>query len=317
MRRSTGCIVALSLACVVCGVVIVRQQFALDGLRISASSYAPAGAVDEPARLNAAMTQLREDAAARARFGKELKRSAVPVAPPVDFMKAYMAIRKDPEHRRLEAIAERQTLLDHNAELYGLLHLPADKLEQYQTLLVERYQSEKDARFLAMEQDVYPGDKPEEFTRIVASITDPIDASIHDLIGDTGVATAVRYAATTDQRTVATQLQIALSYTSAPLTPAQRDQVIQVLVDHPMEAPGAQTHFSLLDPSGSIMPNVVPWIAEEERGTMVTEDALNAAAGILSQQQLEAFQQVRAFQLGQQAIQRNFEEAVSPGPSVK
>src|SRR5208283_435844 len=103
------------------------------------------------------------------------------------------------------------------------------QLAQFQQLLLERQNVANDVLLSATQQGINPMDDPEEFRQMVKQAQAEVDTQIQAALGPDTYAQFQSFQQSQGQRTVATQLQQDLSYTSTPLTDAQRDQVSQVI----------------------------------------------------------------------------------------
>jgi hypothetical protein len=72
-----------------------------------------------------------------------------------------------------------------------------------------------------------------EARKLVTDTQNQLNASIKATIGDDGFAKLSTYERTTPQRTVVGDLEQRLSYTSAPLTATQSEQLVQILAANP------------------------------------------------------------------------------------
>jgi hypothetical protein len=197
--------------------------------------------------------------------------------------------------------AQQRTGLDARfAPLFRNLALPAEKLEQFKNLLLERQSVMQDVMAAAREQGLDPRANPEELRKIVARANAESDDSLRALLGAEGFAQYQDYQQTLPQRSVVNQLQQSLSYTDAPLTTAQADELVRILAT---TAPSG--------PSADLPPPPVDGFARGPgRGgqggpggstALVTTEAVQLAGRVLSTPQLEALTQL---QQSQQAAQQ-------------
>ncbi len=189
-------------------------------------------------------------------------------------------VMEDPEMQRLMLLRHRGALDGRYADLFKRLNLSPAQLEQLKTLLAERQLSMRDTFSAAREQGLNPRDNPEAFRKLIETTRNSIDESIRELLGDAGYAQFQRFETTEPQRRAVSQLQQRLSYTGAPLTTAQSDQLVQIL-----------------SASGS---------------PQITESTLNQARGVLSTVQVEALEQLYQEQQAQLQFSETMRNRFSP-----
>jgi hypothetical protein len=135
------------------------------------------------------------------------------------------------------------------APLFKNLNLPGEQIERLKTLLAERTTTVQDVMAAAREQGINPRENPDAFKKIMADAQDQINNSIKSVIGDQGFAQLTNYEQTLPQRNLVNELAQRLSYTSTPLTPAQAEQMVQILAANPAPRP-ASTSGRSGSPSG-------------------------------------------------------------------
>lgn len=135
----------------------------------------------------------------------------------------------NPQVQALRAVQQKGMLDQRYAGLFRQLNLPADKLEQFKTLLADRQATMADVMSIAREQGIDPRSSPEEFRKLMAATEADLNSSIKSLIGTEAFNQYQTYEQTGAQRNVVSQLERRLSYSTDPLTAAQSDQLVQIL----------------------------------------------------------------------------------------
>ena len=142
---------------------------------------------------------------------------------------AMQATMDRPEMQRLAALQQKAALDTRFAPLFKSLNLSPEKLATLKALLAEKEATMMDTMRAAREQGLDPRSDPEGFKKLVAATQAETNSAIKAAIGESAYAQYENYQATQPQRAVVSQLQQTLSYTNAPLTSAQADQMVQVL----------------------------------------------------------------------------------------
>ena len=165
------------------------------------------------------------------------------------------------------------------AGLFDHLNLSAEQLAHFKDLLVQRQSAPMDILTAANDQGVTD---PQDFQKLVASTQTDIDSQIKATLGDAAYSQFQDFQQTQAARGTINQLQASLSNTTAPLTPAQADQMTQVL---------AQT-----SPAASKGPARV--LGGNSSG-LITENTLNQSQSVLSAPQIQALQAIQQQQQAQ------------------
>jgi hypothetical protein len=186
----------------------------------------------------------------------------------------YLARMDDPEIRRLSDLQRLAQINRQFASFYKNAHLTPEQLSQFQHLLLERQNVANDVLMSATQQGINPLDNQDEFRQMVQSAQADVDKQIQQALGGDTYSQFQAFQQGQGQRNVASQLQQDLSYTDAPLSNAQRDQMVQVL---------AQSN-----PKG---------------GNEVNDQALSLAGGVLSAPQLDALKNVQQLQQANRQLQ--------------
>lgn len=283
----------MGLFAVVAGIFAYRSQQELAALRASAETAAmrEAALQTEKAKLQKAEeeTQQRaaglekELAAERARLVAAQNLStrdstAVPNAAsgPADFLSSAMSILDNPEMQRSLAARQRSTLNARYGPLFKNLHLDAATLTQFKDLLVEKQMVSSDVLSVVAKQGLNPLQNRQEVSQLLVKAQSDIDGKIKTLLGDEGYGQFQNYQRTQPQRAVVTQLEQNLSYTDAPLTAAQSEQLVQILASTANTGARSQT-------------TPVPTRATAR----ISDEMIDRAGAVLSPTQLQALEDIR------------------------
>jgi hypothetical protein len=176
--------------------------------------------------------------------------------------------------------ARSQAMLDNRyADLFRRLNLPPAQLEQLKNLLVDRDTVMNDVMAAATAAGLNPRENGGEMRQLFRQAQEDIDQGIAQLLGTDGFGQYQNYQQTLPQRFAVNQLEQRLSYSTTPLTPAQSEQLVNLLARNAR-------------PEGNIVPPTGPG-AIVRGGVRVDEQVLSQAAAILSPQQLEAFREMQ------------------------
>lgn len=216
----------------------------------------------------------------------------------------FMAAMDDPEVQRLMAMQQRGALDARYAALFKSLNLSPAQLEQFKNLLVEKRTAVADVMAAARSQGLTGRENRDELRALVQNAQAEVDASIRASIGDAAYAQYQGFEQTQAQRNVVSQLQQRLSYTDAPLTDTQTEQLVQVLATATESSnPRAAT---VRTPAGRIG-------FGGSGGAQITDAALTQAASVLSASQQQALQQLQAEQQAQAQLARLMRDQMRNG----
>jgi hypothetical protein len=239
--------------------------------------------------------------------------------PPSVEMQAAM---ERPEVQRLQALQQKAALDGRYGALFKTLNLGDEKLATFKTLLAEKEATMMDTMRAAREQGLDPRSDPEGFKKLVAATQAETNNAIRAAIGDTAFAQYEQYQATQPQRALVNQLQQSLSYTNAPLTSAQADQMVQVLAATTTASAGSATSAT---PGAGAMPEGMgmggrggPMGGGGPGGgssaVVITAATVTAAQTVLTTTQVQALQDLQALQVAQQQAQAILRAAGAGGP---
>lgn len=211
----------------------------------------------------------------------------------------FMAMMDNPEVQALLAQQQRGALDSRYAALFKSLNLSPAQLEQFKNLLVEKRTAVADVMAAARSQGLTGRENRDELRALVQDAQAEVDNSIRAAIGDAAFAQYQNYEQTQPQRNVVSQLQQRLSYSGAPLTDAQTEQLVQVLAtttdQRTPNAGGIRTPAGRLGLGGN-------------GGTQITDAAVAQSATVLSTSQQQALQQLQAEQQAQAQLARLLRE---------
>lgn len=153
-------------------------------------------------------------------------------AQPENPFAAVMALLTNPAIQAQSSLQTKIRLDTQYASLFKKLNLPPEQLEQFKNLVVEKQMVAFDSITAANEQGINPFSNPQGFFQVVGAAEKNVDNQIGALLGESGFKQFNEYQATVPARNTVTILSQALSFTSAPLTDLQSEQVVRALTDH-------------------------------------------------------------------------------------
>ena len=220
-----------------------------------------------------------------------------------NMMAGFASLMDRPEAARLMAIQQKTQVDARYAALFRKLTLPPDKLAQLKSLLADKLSTPIDVLTAASQQGVDPMQNPQEFRQLLQNAQAELDEKIKAALDPASYAQYQNYVQTEPQRMVVNQLQQSLSYTETPLSPAQADQLVQILTDTSSVrgggAPGtggaAVAYVNRAGSGGSMVFAVgsPPPDGGGFLGSLVTDDAITRAQSVLSASQVQALQEIQ------------------------
>lgn len=163
------------------------------------------------------------------------------------------------------------------ADLFRRLNLPPAQLERFKALLAERQNARMDVMVAARAEGFNLRDNREELQQLMRMAQDELAAAVQEEIGADAFAIFQAYERSAPQRATVGQLEQRLSYSGAPLTRGQSEQLVTLLAQAGTANGG-------------------------RGGAVVTDQVLTQAAAILGREQLEALRAVQAEQEAGRAI---------------
>ncbi len=227
-----------------------------------------------------------------------------------------MMALESPEMRKLMAVGQRGQLDTHYAALFKTLGLSPEQLEKFKQLLVDKQNTALDVMAAARSQGLVGPDSRSQVQSLMQQANKEMDDGIKDLIGDSAYQQYQQFDRTQTQRAIVDQLASRLSYTDAPLTPQQTEQMVQLLAETAPPAPptgpggNAVVYSSAIrvtsgsgGPGGAVAA-ATPFFTTIAGGptAQITSDTVNRAQSVLSPTQVGALQEIQAEQQAQQQM---------------
>jgi hypothetical protein len=205
------------------------------------------------------------------------------------------AMMNDPHFVKLMELQQRARLDNSYGPLFKQLtqqlNLSPAQLAAFQNLLVEKQSAARDVLMAARDQGLDPRTDRAEIAQLVAQSNAEVDSQIQSTLGPDGFAQYQSYEQTLPERNTVSRLQQSLSYTSAPLTDSQSQQLIQLLAANAPNNNSNPTSLRALLGSGSNAP--------------ITDTAITQASGFLSPDQVAALKNQQATQKARADLARS------------
>lgn len=152
----------------------------------------------------------------------------------------FIGMLDNPEIQHLMTVQQKAALDSRFSALFRSLNLSPADLEKFKSLLVEKQAAASDARILARGQGLTGPESRDALRQIIANAQTEVDNTIRSTLGEATFAQYQHYEQTQSERNLVTQLQQRLSYSTAPLTDTQSNQVIALLAaNNPNQAKSA------------------------------------------------------------------------------
>jgi hypothetical protein len=201
---------------------------------------------------------------------------------PRDKFSNMRAMMNDPNFVKYMELQQKARLDSSFGPLFKQLNLSPAQLAAFQNLLVEKQSAARDVLIAARDQGLDPRTDRAEIAQLVAQSNAEVDSQIQSTLGPDGFAQYQNYEQTLPERNTVSRFQQSLSYTSAPLTDSQSQQLTQVLVTNaPKNGSNPTSLRALLGVSGS---------------SPITDQDVADASGFLSPDQLAALKDQQATQ---------------------
>lgn len=238
---------------------------------------------------------------------------------------AVQSLLTKPEVQALLSIQQKAAVDARYAALFKNLNLAPEQLEKFKSLLADRGNTLLDILSVARDQGIDPRQDPEAFRKLMTSAQDDLNNSLKSVIGDTAFAQYQNFEQTQAQRNVVNQLQQRLSYTDTPLTPAQAEQMVQILAANtpPVRRTGAGGATGQTQSAGGVDFGGLAMLAGGGGGLSaltaggrgdnapITATAVNQAQAVLSGPQFTALQQLQQQQQAQQQLQQLMRDTIT------
>jgi len=239
-----------------------------------------------------------------------------------------------PEFQKLLALEQRGKVDAKYADLFKRLKLSPDELSRLQSLLSEKQSAYADAVIAARNQGL-TGKEARNVANAVANATQKdLNNSIKSLLGPQRYSQYQNFEQTQPQRELVGQLAQRLSYTAAPLSARQQEQLVQTLASTAtttVNKPAANVGGKPVPAKQVVVP--VPPIAPlngalaglgiaSASSAPVTTAAIAQSQKFLSPQQVSALQRVQQEQRAQQTLNSVLSgkppvTPVAPAPAAK
>lgn len=225
-----------------------------------------------------------------------------------DRINPMATLMQNPEFARALVTQQKSALDQRYADLFRRLNLAPDQVDRLKDLLIERQSAAADVMAAARAQGVDGRENRDELRQLIQSTQAETEQAIKAFLGNSGYNEYQTYEQTQPQRALVNQLETKLSYSGAPLQAAQMDQLVQILAETSPQQAGGRGQWAMnfvaagrgFD-GGGPMP-----IGGGSGGVQITDDSIARAQGVLSQNQLQALEQMQA----EQQAQRTMAEAV-------
>ncbi|AHF89087.1 hypothetical protein OPIT5_01175 [Opitutaceae bacterium TAV5] len=196
---------------------------------------------------------------------------------PGNFGARMTELMKDPEFAEAMRLRQRADLDRRYAGLFKELNLPADKLNALKDLMIERQNAAMDVFATAQSQGLNPRENREELRQLVQSTQSEVDASIKAAIGDAAYSQYENYNATQPQRGTVNRISESLSYSNAPLTSSQAQQLVTIMA--------------------------------QNNTREITDQVITQAQGVLTSGQVAALKQYQVEQQAREVVNQKMREA--------
>lgn len=196
-----------------------------------------------------------------------------------------MRVQETPEFQQLRAVQLKGTLDYRYAALFRQLDLPPAKLEALKNLLLERQTVGMDVNSVARAQGLDPRRDGALLQQLMTQARDEINAGIRDLLGEETYRSYEFYEQTMPYRDVVNQLDLRLSYASAPLTDAQAEALVRIVVEANQDSSA---------PAGAT--GVGRAVDLRRLQASLNDTAMDRARGILTPDQYPALEELQARQ---------------------
>lgn len=200
---------------------------------------------------------------------------------------------ENPAVQRVLATGMRGSLDQRYGTLFRQLKLSPAELEKLKDLLTERQMSSLDVMTAARTQGVRPSEIPALMEKVQADM----DQNIRQMLGDQRFERYQSFNQNFPSYSALEQIERRLSYTNAPLQPAQSDALLRVLIETappgPAEGSPARNMLGVVQSFGA-----APMIAGISP-IAISSQTIERAAGILHPAQTEVLRQLQSEQQSQ------------------
>jgi len=229
----------------------------------------------------------------------------------------FGAIMANPEVQKLMALQQKAGLDGRYSALFRQLQLNPADLEKFKNLLVEKQSAVMDVMAAARAEGLTGRENRDEIRQLVQQTQADVDNNIRSTLGETAYAQYQGYEATQSERTVVSQLEQRLSYSSTPLTDSQSQQLVQILA---ATAPTGGNNAGSRNATGGVATALAlgggGMTAFTGGGTRITADAVTQAQSILSAQQVSALQGLQQEQQASAQLRQQMRANFPGGPTT-
>lgn len=205
------------------------------------------------------------------------------------------ALLENPEFAKAWNTQQKAALDARFAGLFKKLNLSPEALDKLKSLLVEKQNSRMDVMTAAREQGLDPRTNRAELQALEQQAQADVDASIQSTLGATAYAEYQAYEQTLSQRSVVSQLETRLSYSSTALTSAQSEALVSILAS--TQSTDGSTAVNVTAMGGAA--DIATAMMGGRSSTVITDAAITQAASVLSADQVTALKSIQAEQQAQ------------------
>ncbi len=233
-----------------------------------------------------------------------------------------------PEVQALVAVQQKARLENTYGNLFRNLNLTAAQQDKVESLLLDRQSTLQDVLAAARDQGINPRTDRDAFGKLLTDAQASVSDSLKSVLGDSGFAQLQNYDQTMPERNLVNQLQQRLSYSDAPLTFAQSEQLVQILAAStpPSTSPsgpgqnfgggggiggrGAGFGAAMAVAGG---PGAGGEFGRGGAAVAITPAVISQAQSVLASNQLAALQEIQQQQQAQQQLQQVIGSALRSG----
>ncbi len=222
------------------------------------------------------------------------------------------ALADTPEFQKLLAVQQRGKMEEKYSGLFKRLQLAPDDLARVQRLLTDRESAFGDALLAARAQGLDGKQARQVASDVARASQKEITASLRTALGLEGFNQLQNFERTAPQRETVGQLAQRLSYTTAPLSEQQQNQLVRVLAsgEPKTDANGAvvlnKNGTAKTQPAASVgsLPGTVSGfgLGASTGTTLISNNVVTSAQSFLSPAQVSALQRLQQEQQAQQSI---------------
>ena len=196
---------------------------------------------------------------------------------------AQMAeLMKDPEFAAAMKVEQEARIEQRYGALFKQLNLPANQLASLKTFLAERENANREVWASAAAQGLNPRENRDQLRQLAADLQAEVDNNIKTTLGESVLNAISTYNDTAPQRATVNDLSQKLTISGQPLNDAQAQMMTRILAETGQQA---------------------------GRNTLVTDNTIARAQGVLMPSQVEALKKLQTEQQAQQLLQAKMRAA--------